>query len=343
MTTPATDQLHPAMFARPRKGGRVECYLCQQHCSIREGEWGLCGVRLVQNGELQTTVYGKAVAVNVDPIEKKPLFHFYPGTRSLSIATFGCNFRCQFCQNWSISQVRETLSQRASVPPAEVVALAKESGSRTIAFTYTEPTIFFEYAYDTAVLARESGIDTVFVTNGFMTPEALAKVAPVLGAANVDLKAFRAETYRRVMGGRLQPVLDSMRELRRRGIWLEVTTLVVPGLNDSDEELSDIARFIAADLGVDVPWHVSRFHPDHDWTEGGPTPVDTIRRAVRIGREAGLRHVFAGNVPGEESETTVCHGCGERLVVRSGFRILANRVREGACPDCRTPVAGVWS
>jgi pyruvate formate lyase activating enzyme len=331
------------MFARPRKGGRVECHLCQQHCSLREGEWGLCGVRLAQGGALHTTVYGKAVAVNVDPIEKKPLFHFHPGSRSLSIATLGCNFRCQFCQNWSISQVRETLPRRPSVPPAEVVAHARESGSRTIAFTYTEPTIFFEYAYDTAVLARREGLDTVFVTNGFLTPDALATVAPVLGAANVDLKAFRAETYRRVMGGRLQPVLDCLRAMRKQGIWLEVTTLVVPGMNDSDEELTDIARFIATDLGPDVPWHVSRFHPDHDWTDGGPTPVETIRRAVRIGREAGLRHVFAGNVPGEESEHTLCHACGHRLVARSGFRILANEVREGACPRCGTPVAGVWS
>lgn len=342
MTTPASDALHPAAFATPRKGGRVDCGLCQHHCSIREGEWGLCGVRLVRDGKLYTTVYGKAVAVNVDPIEKKPLFHFHPGTRSLSIATLGCNFRCAFCQNWSISQVRETLSQRPSIPPGEVVALAREHDCRTIAFTYTEPTIFFEYAYDTAVLAREAGIDTVFVTNGFMTPAALAQVAPVLGAANVDLKAFRSDTYRRVLGGRLQPVLDTLRDMRRRGIWMEVTTLVVPDLNDSPEELSQIARFIAAELGPHVPWHVSRFHPDHEWTRGGPTPIETIRLALQLGREAGLRHVFAGNVPGDESEHTVCHSCGARLVERRGFRIVANRLREGACPSCGTPAAGVW-
>ena len=335
------EALHPASFARTLAGGRVECHLCHHRCAVDEGNWGSCGVRTVRDGQLWTTVYGKAVAVNVDPIEKKPLFHFYPGSRSLSIATVGCNFRCSFCQNWSISQVRKALSTRPSVSPEEVVARAKETGCRTIAFTYTEPTIFFEYAYDTATLARAEGIDTVFVTNGFMTSEALQRIAPVLGAANVDLKAFRQETYRRVLGGRLAPVLDNLRDMRARGIWVEVTTLVVPDLNDSEEELTQIAEFIAGDLGPDVPWHVSRFHPDYEWTEGRPTPLPSIQLARKVGRAAGLHHVFSGNVPGDEGEHTDCHACGQRLVERWGYRIVANRIHGEACPKCGTRVAGV--
>ena len=335
------DSLHPALLYTSLDDGRVRCQLCHHRCTLGDGDWGICGARTVRGGSLCSAVYGKAVAQNADPIEKKPLFHFYPGTRSFSIATFGCNFSCRFCQNWNISQVRRAARSLPTLLPEEVVRRAAAAGCRSVSFTYSEPTIFFEYAYDTAVLARERGIDTVFVTNGFMSPEALAMVAPVLGGANVDLKCFRDETYRRMTGGALAPVLDTLRDMVSRGIWVEVTTLVIPGMNDSPGELADIAGFVAKELGPEVPWHVSRFHPDHELTDRPATPVGTLLRARQIGQEAGLRYVFTGNLPGEEGESTVCHGCGATLIARWGFRILKNRLRDGACPDCGTEIAGV--
>ena len=334
-------EYHPATLWEANEDGSVTCALCRHGCTLQEGGWGLCGVRQVRDGALWTTVYGQAIAVHVDPIEKKPLFHFYPGTRCFSVATVGCNFCCTFCQNWTISQVRERLRTGDRLAPEALVRQAQDSDSRSVAFTYTEPTVFFEYAFDTATLARERGIDTVFVTNGYFSEQALDRIAPVLGGANVDLKCFREETYRRRMGGRLGPVLDNLRELRRRGVWVEVTTLVVPEMNDSPGELEQIATFISEELGPEVPWHVSRFRPDHEMTDRGATPVATLQRAYRIGNEAGLRHVFVGNLPGDDSESSRCHGCGTTLVRRWGYRILENRVSGGRCPDCATPMAGV--
>ncbi len=278
--------------------GGVHCFLCAQHCRIREGAFGLCGVRRNEGGELFTLVYADAIAAHVDPIEKKPLSHFMPGTHTYSIATIGCNFRCGFCQNWQISQVSMRDSEGAvgtHLPPERVVEQAKRYGCRSISYTYTEPTIFMEYAYDTMELAHREGLRNVFVTNGFMTPEALELVAPYLDAANVDLKSFRDEYYRRVCSGRLQPVLETIRGMKERNIHVEVTTLVVPGDNDSLEELEDIARFIA-EVDPGIPWHLSRFHPDYRYTSQPQTPVDTLRRARDAGSRLGLRHIHLGNV-----------------------------------------------
>ena len=324
--------------------GAVACRLCAHRCVIKPGKQGVCAVRENRDGRLVTLVYGEVVAVHVDPIEKKPLYHFFPGSKALSIATPGCNFRCGFCQNWQISQApRRKGGGIAGEPfaPEAVVRAALDEGCRSISYTYTEPTIFFEYAEDTARLAREAGLANNFVTNGYMTADALEAIHPVLDAANVDLKAFRDETYKKVCGARLGPVLDSIRLMKTLGIWLEVTTLVVPGLNDGPTELAEIARFIAS-VDPDIPWHISRFHPDFEYTQAPPTPVSTLRAAAAAGRGEGLRWIYVGNVPGE-SEDTLCRTCGTVLIRRSGFTVVANALVGSRCPSCGTALAGRFS
>ncbi len=340
-------QKREAMLYEPAEGDQVRCRLCGHECLIGPDKLGICRVRKNVAGKLVSLSYDALVAVHVDPIEKKPLFHFLPGTRSLSVAAAGCNFQCAFCQNWQISQAPRTGRIRGgeAIPPERLVAAAEQHGCASISYTYTEPTIFFELAYDTSRLAQAKGIRNCFVSNGFMTPQAVRTIAPQLDAINVDLKAFREETYRKVMKARLEPVLRCLRELRAAGVWVEVTTLVVPGMNDSDEELTDIARFIAGDLDPDVPWHVSRFHSDYQWDHSTPpTPLETLGRAVAIGRQAGLRFVYSGNVPGDENESTLCPSCGAMLIRRVGYAIRSNRLtRAGRCPDCDAEVAGRWS
>jgi pyruvate formate lyase activating enzyme len=328
--------------------GAVRCKLCAHRCLVRPGRQGVCLVRENVDGALYSLVYGRVVSANVDPVEKKPLFHFYPGSGAFSIATIGCNFHCRWCQNWSISQaLRQGVSIGGrAMEPSALVAAASRSGCRSIAYTYTEPTIFFEYAYDTSQLAHEAGLANVFVTNGYMTAEALDLISPTLDAANVDLKAFDDKTYRKLVNARLQPVLDSLVRMKEAGVWVEVTTLVITGLNDSDDELRQIAAFIHDELGPGTPWHVSRYHPTYQY-DAPPTPVERLARAWEIGQEVGLHYVFVGNVPGHllprgvEGQSTYCHHCRARLIARWGYAIHQNRVRDGACPDCGTPVAGV--
>jgi len=334
--------MREAMLWRLLEEGRVECFLCSHRCLIAPAKFGVCGVRENLQGKLVTHVYGEVIAAHIDPIEKKPLYHFLPGTTSFSIATMGCNFRCPFCQNWQISQAgkKDKGFGGQAISPEEIVRAAKKRGCRSISYTYTEPTIFFEYAYDTARLAREAGLANVFVTNGYMTAEALRTIQPYLDAANVDLKAFRDATYKKVCGARLEPVLDSIRLMRGLGIWLEVTTLVVPGMNDGDEELAAIARFIAS-VSPEIPWHISRFHPDYKYTQAPATPVETLRKAAALAKEAGLKFIYIGNVWGE-SEATFCPQCGKVLIRRSGFSVEENRTRGGKCPSCGSPVAGVF-
>ncbi len=322
---------------------RVRCLLCHHRCLIRDGAKGICGVRENQHGTLFSLVYGKVIAQHVDPIEKKPLFHFMPDTRSFSIATVGCNFRCRFCQNADISQMPADFQQISGIEmaPAAIVAEALATGCRTISYTYTEPTIFFELALDTARLAVSRGLRNVFVSNGYMTEECLHEIHPNLHAANVDLKSFRDEFYRSQCGARLEPVLKTLRTMKRMGIWLEVTTLLIPGQNDSQEELRDLAGFVA-DLDPSTPWHVSRFHPTYRLTDAPPTPVKVIQTAKEIGHEAGLKYVYTGNLPGHEGEKTFCHGCGELLVDRFGFMVRVNRIRDNRCPRCGVEIPGFW-
>jgi pyruvate formate lyase activating enzyme len=332
-----------AMLYEKLDEDRVRCFLCSHHCRRAESEFGFCGVRQNREGTLYTLVYGQSIAAQVDPIEKKPLYHFLPGTTSFSIATVGCNFHCRFCQNWQISQAQltgEADGWGSELPPEEVVRRAQEHGCRSIAYTYTEPTIFFEYAYDTARLAKQAGLDNIFITNGFMTADALETINPYLDACNVDLKSFREGFYHEVCQGHLKPVLNSIRVMKKLGMWVEITTLVIPEQNDSEEELTDIARFIA-EVDPGIPWHISRFHPDYQFTDARPTPLETLQRAYAIGKHEGLHYIYLGNVAGV-SEDTVCPTCGETLIRRKGYRVDENRVRYSRCPQCGAVISGVF-
>ncbi len=324
---------------------QVKCHLCSHRCVIKDGRRGLCSVRENQACTLQTLVYGKLIARHVDPIEKKPLFHFLPGTLSYSVATVGCNLRCRFCQNADIAQMPTDHKGRImgnTVTAQQVVDDAATSGSRSIAYTYTEPTVFFEFAYDTAKIAHARGIRNVFVTNGYMTSEAIEMIKPYLDAANVDLKAFTDDYYKKVCGARLGHVQETLRSMKAAGIFVEVTTLIVTGLNDGPDELQQLAEFIAHDLGTDTPWHISRFHPTYKLTDRPATPVQTLTRAREIGLQAGLKYVYTGNVPGNDAENTFCPGCGEKVIERRGFQVGAMRLKDGACAHCGENIEGVW-
>jgi pyruvate formate lyase activating enzyme len=329
-----------AMLYTKLKDDLVRCQLCAHRCTIKPHRVGICGVRRNEEGTLYTMVYAKAVAVHVDPIEKKPLYHFLPGSASFSIATIGCNFRCLFCQNADISQASKGGRWGYPVrdfPPEEVVAEAKRYKCASIAYTYTEPTIFFEYAYDTALLAHQQGIKNIFVTNGYMTEEALEAMGPYLDAANVDLKSFNPQFYRRIVGARLEPVLETIERMHEMGVWVEVTTLVIPGQNDGEEELREIARFIAG-IDVDMPWHISRFVPNHKMRSTPFTPVETIHRAAEIGHEEGLHYVYAGNVPGDPHENSYCPHCSQIVIRRLGYHIHSE-LKGRACPSCGEELA----
>jgi pyruvate formate lyase activating enzyme len=326
------------------KNNEVRCRLCSHRCTIKPSDRGICGVRQNMDGVLYTSVYGVVCAANIDPIEKKPLFQVLPGSRSFSIATVGCNFSCTFCQNHDISQMPKQTGHAAgrASTPQEIVDACIGSGCRSISYTYTEPTIFFEFALDTAKLAHEKGLKNVFVTNGYMTEEALEQIDGYLDAANVDLKSFNDEFYKNRCGARLKPVLNSLKKMKSIGVWVEITTLLIPTLNDSLGELKQIAEFIAT-LGKETPWHISRFHPQYKLLDLPPTPMDAIESAFRIGKEAGLKYVYTGNVPGDEGENTLCAHCGERLIERYGFSIRKNSLIKGTdCPNCGVPLDGLF-
>jgi pyruvate formate lyase activating enzyme len=334
--------LKKAMWYETLDDRAVKCHLCSHRCHIVDAMRGICGVRENWAGTLYTLVYGKAVAQAVDPIEKKPLYHFLPGSSAYSITTVGCNFRCGNCQNWELSQSSKPHHpiRDRDVPPEAIVEAAGQKRCESIAYTYTEPVIFMEYAYDIAKLAVSDEIKNVFVTNGYITEEAVTTMAPYLHAANIDLKSFDDRFYREHCGARLEPVLETIERHKRRGIWIEVTTLIIPTLNDADEDLRDVAEFIA-DVGVEIPWHVSRFAPAYQLTDVPSTPIDTLQRARAIGREAGLRYVYQGNVPGE-GMNTYCYKCGELLIERYGYRVTKNEIVDGNCPQCGTELDGLW-
>lgn len=334
--------MYQARLWRPLGGTKVQCRLCSHFCAVDDGERGKCGVRANLGGRLFTLVYDRIAAVNVDPVEKKPLFHFHPGHRTFSLATMGCNLQCDFCQNADISQPpregRTPAGQGAA--PEQLVEAALDAGAASISYTYTEPTIFFELMQDTARLARERGLMNIMVSNGFMSTDCLDNLKDTIDAANIDLKSFNDDFHREHCGSRLAPVLDNLKKIVDMGWWLEVTTLVITGLNDSEEELDKMARFIARELGPQVPWHVSRFHPCYRMTDRPSTPVETVERAAEIGREAGLKYVYSGNIPGDDHESTYCPECRTRLIERYGFSVRSTAVRSGCCPECGLSVEG---
>lgn len=326
-----------ALLYQKLAGETIRCQNCAHHCTILPGNRGICGVRENRNGKLYSLVYGKAAACHIDPIEKKPFFHFLPGTHSLSIATVGCNFACQNCQNWQISQAPKLNGEieGEDLSPEELVNQAKENHLPSISYTYTEPTIFLEYALETMKLARREGLKNNWVTNGFISKEAFKVIAPLLDAANVDLKGFTDEFYRENCGGRLEPVLETLKRMKAEKIWIEVTTLVIPTLNDREGVFGKIAGFIKDELGAETPWHISRFSGAISWKlQHLPNaPIETLEKAYEIGKEAGLKYVYTGNVPGLDSEDTFCPKCGALMINRTGYRI-ERYDRDGRCAKC---------
>lgn len=303
-------------------------------------------VRENKGGTLYSIFYGKPCALAVDPIEKKPLFHFYPGSKSFSVATLGCNFQCAFCQNWDISQFgRAAVATSVAAEftlPNDILKRAQTNNCRTISYTYSEPTIFYEYARDIGRLAIQENIKNVFVTNGYMSREMLDEAKDWLSAANVDLKAFKKETYKKIMKADLNGVMDSIAYIKKLNIWIEITTLIVPQMNDDEKELKDIAEFIAS-VGKEIPWHISRFHPQYKMLDLPPTPIEIMQKAYELGKKAGLKYVYMGNIPGSDSENTFCWKCGEKLIERFGFSIGKNKLAQGnSCPKCGSKIDGIF-
>ncbi len=331
-----------AYFYRTGESGQTVCTLCPNGCRLSPGDRSICRSRVNIDGKMYSLTYGNPCAVHMDPVEKKPLFHFKPTTRVFSIAATGCNFRCLNCQNWQISQAKPESVRFAKLPPAEVVEKANQAGAAAIAYTYSEPTTFFEYMYDTAVLARKQGLANLWISNGYINPAPLEKFCNVLDGANVNLKAFSDAIYKKLNGGRLQPVLETFKTLHRQNIHFEMTNLVVPGYTDDAGMVKDMCRWILDNLGPDHPLHFLRFAPQYKLKRLPPTPVETLTRFRNLALEEGIRYVYVGNVPGHEGESTYCHNCGKILIERNGYRIGAQNIEDGKCRFCRTPIPGVW-
>ncbi len=336
-----------AWMSEKRSDGKVLCKACNQRCVLDINELGKCGIRKVkEDGNLYLTTYGLAAAYNVDPIEKKPLFHFLPSTSIFSIGTVGCNFSCKFCQNWEISQYPQTHNGEVfgkTLMPETVVNICKTYNIPSIAYTYNEPVVFFEYAYDSMKLAKENGIRNVFVSSGYETKEALETLAPYLDAMNIDLKSFSDRFYREICGSRLKPVLKTIEHAYKLGIWIELTTLIIPDENDSPKELRELANFIAS-IDKNIPWHISRFFPAYKMLDKPPTSVETLKMAYEIGKEAGLNYVYVGNFDDEDRESTYCPNCNFKVIERRGHigQYVKNNLIDGKCPKCNTEIAGVW-
>ncbi|AFL67379.1 AmmeMemoRadiSam system radical SAM enzyme [Sulfurospirillum barnesii] len=321
------------------EGSRLVCLLCAHYCRLKEGQCGICGVNKRVGMHIENLVYAHPVVLHVDPVEKKPLYHFLPDTRALSLGTIGCNFVCPFCQNWRISQ-EKNLHTKEYVAPMNVVEMALKYDCASIAYTYNEPTIFYPYAHDIALLAHKSGIKNIFVSNGFASHEVMDDMVGIMDSVNIDLKSFNHDYYKKVLGGNLETVLENLKYFKRNDIWLEITTLIVPTKNDSDEELGAIASFIAKELGNETPWHISAFHPDYHEQGLPSTSIETLKRAEAIGYKAGLKHIYLGNV-GRENPTR-CATCNAVLIERRGFEVMENHLVEGHCPTCNTKLAGVF-
>ena len=320
----------------------ARCFLCPHNCLIKPDRRGLCGVRENIDGKLYSLVYGKIIAEHIDPIEKKPIYHILPGSSSYSIGTAGCNLSCRNCQNWEISQGYKTSEIAGNdITPEEIVRNALDAGCKSIAYTYTEPTIFCEFAYDCSTLAHSKGLKNIFVTNGYITDEPLEKIAPFLDACNVDLKSFREETYKKVCGGKLEPVKNSIKLMKKLGIWVEITTLVIPKVNDSSEELADIADFIK-EVGEETPWHLSAFYPNYLMTDTPPTSAHILTKAREMGIDKGLKYVYTGNIQGDEGKNTYCYNCKNLLIERYGFTVIKNSVKNNKCKHCNAKIDGIF-
>ena len=334
---------HEAMFWEKHDENKVKCVLCPRECEVADVERGYCGVRENREGKYQTLVYGALCSANVDPIEKKPLFHYLPGSTAFSIATAGCHIECKFCQNWQISQFRPEQVESILVEPGRLIAAAQARHVPTIAYTYSEPVIFYEYAHDTAALARQQGIGSVMISNGYIQEKPLRELCRHLTGVKIDFKAFSEKFYEETCAGKLKPVLATLETLKDIGIWFELVILLIPTLNDSSEELKQMSEWVVQHLGPDVPMHFTRFHPTYRINNLPSTPVSTLERARQIALDAGAHYAYAGNVPMHPGENTYCHQCKALLIRRTGLRVESNRIQDGKCPDCATLIPGVWS
>lgn len=337
-----------AILYEKLKGNKVRCQACHNQCLISDKKIGICGVRQNIDGDLYVLVYGKAISVNIDPVEKKPLFHFLPGQKAFSLGTLGCNFVCDFCQNWEISQAPKTFDKVESIKywgedwsPEKIVNYCKENNIPIIAYTYNEPTIWAEYAFDTMKLAKKEGVKNVWVSNGFMSKKTLNLIVPYLNAINIDLKSFSEDFYQKICKGRLEPVKENIQKIWKMGIWEEVTTLIIPGLNDSEKELNQIAKFLS-DISKDLPWHISAFYPCYKMLTQAPTSQEALISACEIGKKAGLQYVYTGNIPNSNYESTYCPKCNSLIIERWGMEVLENNLENGKCSKCNTKIQGKW-
>lgn len=329
-----------AQFYR-RSNGTVKCQLCPHRCVIKPGSRGLCGIRKNKEGKLMALTYGNPCTMHVDPIEKKPLYHVHPGSSQFSIATVGCNLSCKFCQNWRISQVRAKETE-GKVPPEEVVENAQENDCEGIAYTYTEPTVFFEYAYDIAKLAKEAGLSNYFITNGYIEEKPLKKIAPYLDAANIDLKSFDPEFYKKLTGARLEPVKKAIKLYYENDVWIELTNLIIPGYNDDPDFIRKMARWMVKELDPDVPLHISRFFPAYEMEDVEPTPLQILKEAYNIAKNEGLNFVYIGNARLPEASNTYCPNCGELVIKRDGLNLVSNNLKGNKCPNCQEKIPGLF-
>lgn len=324
-------------------GNAVQCQLCPRRCVIKPNKRGFCRVRENRQGQLYSLVYGRPCAINREPIEKAPFFHFLPGSLRLTLATVGCNQRCKYCQNWEISQVNPEDVPSESMTPEEVVALAERLGLKIICFTYTEPMVFYEYMYDIAQLARVKGIRTAVVSGGYINPEPLIELCKVMDGVKIDLKGFTPEFYEQVCSSTLEPVLNAIKVVAKAGVHLELVNLVVPGYNDDSTTVASMCQWIKDNIGDTVPLHFTRFHPDYKLQNSPATPVPILERALRVAKRAGLKFVYIGNVPGHSAENTYCPNCRKPLILRQGFTVQENNIVNGSCRFCKTRVPGVWN
>ncbi len=337
-----------AILYEKLKDNKVRCQACHNQCLIPDKRTGICGVRQNIDGDLYLLVYGKAISVNIDPIEKKPLFHFLPGQKAFSLGTLGCNFDCDFCQNWEISQAPKSFDKTHGIKhygeewePEKIVKYCKDNKIPIIAYTYNEPTIWIEYALDTMKLAKKEGIKNIWVSNGFIKEKALDLIAPYLDAINIDLKSFSEDFYQKICKGRLEPVKENIRKIWKKGIWIEVTTLIIPGFNDSEKELKQIAKFLVG-VSKNIPWHISAFYPCYKMLNKSPAPQETLITAYKIGKKARLQYVYTGNIPNSNYESTYCPKCNSLIIERCGMEVLENNLENGKCPKCNTKIQGIW-
>ena len=334
-----------AAFYKKLPGGSVECVLCPRHCKVSDQETGWCGVRSNNQGTYRTHVFGRVVSLANDPIEKKPLFHYHPGSEALSLATVGCNFECQFCQNWEISQFRpeQVPARWGYVPPERLVELAKQKGVAAIALTYSEPVVFFEYSLAVAKAGKAAGVPAVMITNGYIESDPMDQLLAVLGAVKVDFKAFSEDFYAKVCRGALAPVQKTLKRVREKGVWLEMVHLTIPTLNDQVDQHKALCDWVLANVGPDVPLHFTRFQPTYKLKNLPPTPPSTLERAYQIAKKAGLHYPYVGNLPGHEGENTYCHHCGTLVIQRIGFTVVENKLNKGKCYSCGKSIPGVWA